>query len=274
MQINCEIDSLWTLKNGGKLVFKMDSYSFDKASEHYGNFRKKPLIMTMTNEDGEALTTECEINNLRAIKKGGTLTIALADGVIDMVTKEYKKFRDVPLTMDLKIDADKYREIMNQISDDQRKKIYAILGDIAKHICDDVESVKTHQMKPAFLQVYTQYSDFSLSNCSKELAGDFITFLIMFCFTQGIPLKDHPRKLMDNDEAYLYLCLKLKICAICGKPAEVHHWDAIGAGRDRRHYNDSDHRKIALCRVHHSEVEQIGRDTFKKKYHVTGIKVA
>lgn len=273
MQINCQIDSLWTLKNGGKLVFKMDDKSFDEASEHYGNFRKKPLLMTIANENGEAIKTECEIENLRALRKGGTLIMYLADDVIDVVTKDYKKFRGVPLIMDLQIDGDKYREIMNRINEKQRAKIYAILKDIGNHVGQKDEDVKL-TMKPVFLEAYPQYSDFSLSNCSKELAGDFITFLIMFCFKQGIPLKDHPREAFDNLDDYLWMCFKFKLCAICGKPAEIHHWDAIGAGRDRRRYDDSGHRKIALCREHHVEVEQIGRDTFEKKHHVTGIKVA
>lgn len=62
-------------------------------------------------------------------------------------------------------------------------------------------------------------------------------------------------------------------CEITGyqKPAEIHHWDAIGMGRDRKKVDDSKHRKIALCREHHTEAHAIGRDTFGDKHHVYGI---
>ena len=58
---------------------------------------------------------------------------------------------------------------------------------------------------------------------------------------------------------------------MCGQDGEEHHWDAIGMGRDRRKIDDSDLRKIRLCRVLHTEVETIGRDTFENKYHVYGV---
>lgn len=36
-------------------------------------------------------------------------------------------------------------------------------------------------------------------------------------------------------------------------------------------FNDSNLRKLCLCRVHHMEAHQIGRNTFEQKYHVYGI---
>ena len=112
---------------------------------------------------------------------------------------------------------------------------------------------------------------FSLSNCSNELASDFIEFLINFAFENGVPMKEHPLKRVDDVDRYLLACIRHKVCCICGRRAEIHHVDVIGMGRDRQTYDDSKHRKMALCRQHHTEVGQIGQDVFNEKYHVYGV---
>lgn len=66
--------------------------------------------------------------------------------------------------------------------------------------------------------------------------------------------------------------MKLKKCAICGREGEIHHVDTIGMGNDRRKVDDSDYRKICLCRQHHTEAHNIGMTEFESKYKVYGIK--
>jgi len=75
----------------------------------------------------------------------------------------------------------------------------------------------------------------------------------------------------DDIGKALWLCLKHKKCILCGKPADIHHVQAIGMGMDRKTYDDSKHEKIALCREHHTEAHATGWKTFSKKYHVYGI---
>jgi len=183
--------------------------------------------------------------------------------------KHLYNFMDRPIIADLLIDAEEVKTRMETISEDQRKKIYVLFDDIGNYIGDSIDSVKI-QMKAQFCQE-SQYDDFSLSNCSRELAGDFIEWMIEFCFRQGIRISEHPMSGFRDVEKYLALCLKQKICCICGKPAEVHHWDAIGRGFDRTKVGDSQNRKIALCREHHTEAHTIGRESFERKYHVYGI---
>lgn len=55
------------------------------------------------------------------------------------------------------------------------------------------------------------------------------------------------------------------------KDSTLHHWDAIGAGRNRNRVDDSKLRKIALCSEHYAEAERIGKVEFEAKYHVWGI---
>jgi len=62
--------------------------------------------------------------------------------------------------------------------------------------------------------------------------------------------------------------VKFKKCIICGKHADIHHLDAIGMGNNRKGYDDSNSRKIGLCREHHSEAHAIGVLKFQQKYHL------
>ena len=64
-------------------------------------------------------------------------------------------------------------------------------------------------------------------------AKSFINYLIEFCFHWSVPTKDSLLNQTDDISKYLYLCLANRRCAICNKPAEVHHVDRIGMGRDR-----------------------------------------
>lgn len=214
----------------------------------------------------------CEIEKHWSVKKGMKMTLYIAKDNAQEVLKNLYNFLDKPLTVDLLIDADLRRVQMAMITQDQRSKIYAILKDIAEYVGDSKDSIKL-EMKQQFC-ADKQQEDFSLANCSKELSVEFIEWLIVWCFEHGVALTDHPKEAFEDIEDYLKLCLKKKICCICGEPGEEHHWDAIGMGRNRKTYDDSDHRKCCLCRKHHSEVEQIGRDTFASKYHVKGVLVS
>ena len=60
-------------------------------------------------------------------------------------------------------------------------------------------------------------------------------------------------------------------CSICGRKGKVHHWDAIGMGNDRKHYDDSTNRKICLCREHHTLAHSYGRERVMQVYHVFGV---
>lgn len=211
----------------------------------------------------------CEIENVKTLKKGMKIVLAIEKDNVREVMKHLHNFMDRPIVADFLIDAQEVKKRMEAISEEQRKKIYALLRDIADYVGDSVDSVKI-EMKRQFCQE-SQYDDFSLSNCSKDLAGEFIEWLIEFCFENGIRISEHPKDGFQDIEKYLALCLRERICCICGMPAEVHHWDAIGRGFDRTKVDDSQLRKIALCREHHSECHTIGGESFEKKYHVYGI---
>nr|WP_276576409.1 putative HNHc nuclease [Caldicoprobacter algeriensis] len=175
----------------------------------------------------------------------------------------------MPLIAELVIDNEEQARRLQQISPEQRKKIYAILRDMEAYTGESVENLK-EQTKQEFIQ-NSQWEDFSLSDCSRELAADYIEYLINLCFEMGIPLSENPADGFDDVDRYLIMCLQKRICCVCGMPGEIHHVDSIGIGRDRTKIDDSKHRKICLCRKHHTEAHTIGMKAFEEKYHVYGI---
>lgn len=155
------------------------------------------------------------------------------------------------------------------ITSEQRRKCYAMFKDISYWMGDVPESVKEY-MKTEHI-IRTGCDSFSLRNCSIDLAREFINTMIEFCLQNGIALSEIGIDRTDDIGKYLWYCLKYKKCAVCGKAGEIHHEDAIGMGNDRTKYDDSNNKKICLCRTHHTIAHQKGIKLFQETYKVYGI---
>lgn len=155
------------------------------------------------------------------------------------------------------------------ITADQRKKAYATLSDIAFWCGYMPEELKEIMKYVHISRTGCEY--FSLSKCSIDTAREFINTIIEFALQNGVPLTDNAINRTDDIGKYLYYCLKHKKCAICGLKGEVHHEDTIGMGNDRRKVDDSKHKKICLCRKHHTLAHTLGIILFNEKHHVYGI---
>ena len=155
------------------------------------------------------------------------------------------------------------------LSPEQQKKIYATLRDISQYTGYTPEETKEVMKYVHITRIGCDY--FSLSDCSMSIARDFINTLTDFCLKHGVILSERLSDRTDDIDTYLYQCTKHKKCAICGRFGEIHHWDTIGMGYDRRHYDDTENRKICLCRIHHTIAHQKGVRDFQRDYHVYGI---
>lgn len=151
----------------------------------------------------------------------------------------------------------------------QRKKIYASIRDFSIFTGYAPEEAK--QVLKFLYVERTGRNYFSLSDCTMDTAREFINFIIDICLENGIILTDSLYNRADDIEYMLKSCLKNRRCSICGRKGEVHHWDAIGMGNDRKHYDDSTNRKICLCRKHHTLAHSYGRERFMQVYHVFGV---
>lgn len=158
----------------------------------------------------------------------------------------------------------------------QRRLFFALLSDIYTW-----SGMPTDFLKNLFYLQYESYTfgkQISLSDTTESSVSDanqLLGLVIDFMFEWHVPFKEGYKLLPREQEYYLFQCCRHRVCMICGNRADIHHVDVIGAGLNRTHVDHTKRRVMALCRIHHSEIEQIGSVAFSAKYHVPvdGIKL-
>ncbi|ATV67015.1 hypothetical protein CTM86_10815 [Fusobacterium pseudoperiodonticum] len=113
----------------------------------------------------------------------------------------------------------------------------------------------------------------ALNTLTQNQANDLVKWLLETCIYYDIPLKMDVENLADQyTKAYHYVCLKNKICCICGKEHGVlHHYDNVARIGGYKFDDGRVLRVMCLCGEHHTEVHAIGTKDFSQKYHVVGI---
>lgn len=157
------------------------------------------------------------------------------------------------------------------ISAEQRKKAYATIRDISDYTGYLPEEQKEWLKYQYMIKTGSKY--ISLSDCSMSEAREFINVILEYALENGVPLSEEAINRADDIGKYLYFCIKHRKCAVCGRDGEIHHEDAIGMGNDRRAIDDSNYKKICLCRKHHTIAHQMGVERFRNNYKVYGIVV-
>ncbi|HGE9021399.1 putative HNHc nuclease [Staphylococcus pseudintermedius] len=154
-----------------------------------------------------------------------------------------------------------------QITDKQRRKIFALCNDIEQHTGQPREYMRYMFMD--YVSFVEGYDRLSLSNCSRTQAKQVIEVILDWVFYNDIPLNHKTSDLLKNDKSFLYWATVNRNCAICGKPhAELAHYHAVGRGRNRHKIDHTDNKVLALCHRHHTEQRNIGMDSFNDKYHL------
>lgn len=194
-------------------------------------------------------------------------------GEVIKIDKDKKFFYlRVPLENKIKSNLFKVSYINKcSLSNNQRRKIYALIKDISEYIGYPLEVCKMI-LKLEYMNAFN-LDYFSLSTTTKNNARNFITFLIDYILKNDIPCQESLVIRCEDIDRYLYSCLLYKSCAICGKPAELHHNDVVGTGRNRKNISHLGLKATSLCRKHHNIYHNIGEYEFNKKYHVYGIKL-
>lgn len=154
------------------------------------------------------------------------------------------------------------------ISAVQRKKVFAIIRDIALWSGHDPEYLR--ELFTWDFRCKEGLDAFSLADVDMTTAREFITYLIGFCMTHNVPTKKPLSMYSDDVERYLYQCLEHRKCAVCNAPAQVHHIDRVGMGRDRRRIHHEGLKAVALCHKHHMEAHGRG-EAFLEENHIWGI---
>lgn len=156
------------------------------------------------------------------------------------------------------------------LSDKQRRACYALMREISEFTGMGEDPTKEY-MKLKFMAEELQDTGdkiFSLANAPMSLVCAFQRFLVRFILDWDIPCSFPLLDFVDDVEDYVYACLVNKKCAICGKPADLHHVDHVGMGRDRDEILHLGMKALPLCREHHRECHTIGQQTFEERYHL------
>ena len=167
-----------------------------------------------------------------------------------------------------------------RISPQQRRKIYALIGEIDEYVNGMRTAGGTEEQKE-FLKIefmLHRMSDaerkmFSLADCSVTTAREFISFVIDFILANDIPTRFPLMEQCEDIGRYVYACLVNKKCAICGRKCDLHHVDQVGMGNNRNEVHHLGRRALPLCREHHTEIHTIGHEAFTAKYHLEPVEI-
>ena len=158
------------------------------------------------------------------------------------------------------------------LSDKQRKMCYALLREISEYTGMTTERTK-EIMKIKFMAddlEQTAEQIFSLSNAPMSLVCAFQRFLIRFILDWDIPCRFPLLEYVDDVTDYIYACLIAKKCCITGRPAELHHIDRVGMGRDRTDICHEGMEVLPLTSELHQEAHTMTDQQFFDKYHLPG----
>lgn len=158
------------------------------------------------------------------------------------------------------------------LSDKQRKACYALMGAIADYAGMSKDRTK-ELMKLKFLSENMEdMSDriFSLSNAPMSYVCAFQRFLVQFILEWDIPTDFSLLDMVDDVGDYIYGCLVNKKCVVCGRPADLHHVERVGMGRNRDEIIHEGMEVLPLCREHHTEAHTMPDKDFFDRYHLPG----
>lgn len=158
------------------------------------------------------------------------------------------------------------------ISNEQRRMCYALLREIGDYTGMGTDPAKEYMKLKFLLEDLDQTAEkiFSLSNAPMSLVCAFQRFLIHFILDWDIPCRFSLLNYVDDVGDYVYHCLIVKKCCICGSPANLHHVDRVGMGRDRTDICHEGLEALPLCPVHHEEAHTMPDRDFFARYHLDG----
>ncbi|MCT4544544.1 MAG: putative HNHc nuclease [Vallitalea sp.] len=160
-----------------------------------------------------------------------------------------------------------------KITNEQRKKFYATIGDIAYETGDTTKSLEDY-FKCEYM-ARTGETEISLSNCSVTAARELINIVIEFCIKNGIILTDTLINRTDDIDRAMYYCIANRKCCITGQRGDLHHCTGsrVGMGNNRKKISHSGRYFLCVNREYHDIVHTIGEKAFFDKHKVYGIKI-
>lgn len=190
---------------------------------------------------------ECEIQSVRTSKKGDTMTVFIPKEHRQLVVEHIMKFIEKPVTIEILVNAQKVIEDMNRITEDQRKKCYALFKDFAKEYGDTAENVKELLKQEYCASVGLKHSQFSLSDCTTNTAKDFIDWVIQYSQMKGYGFA------FKETQSEFGMLLSNKKCFVCQSNGTVY---------------GNEQGKLCLCDKHKEELTAVGTKEFMQLHHI------
>lgn len=194
-----------------------------------------------------------ELKNVNVQKKGIKMVIFIETEDKGTVLSHISEFIEKPITHEILVDADKVIENFDTISDDQRKKIYALIKDFAREYGESDTEMMKAELKTWYCES-SGHPKFSLSNADKEIANEFIEYIIMMGKENGY---EFAFRESQEDEG-IKMDIVNQICSACGDSGEVK-------------VNKTGH-KICLCDTCFKNFRDEGT-AFLDKHHIKLIKL-
>lgn len=168
----------------------------------------------------------------------------------------------------------------DKLSLDQSKMIWCLCkdyGELLGYEREEMRGVLENEFCSKREIEYFSISPYKRNACSKEVATEFIQFIIEHSIEQGYNLIitegkgakrsfKSSREIVPDIQRYIIACLRNKVCCVCGKRVDVdlHHSPALGVP-----YEQDDGKQtgfMSLCREHHSMAHNIGLKEFEKLF--------
>lgn len=166
-----------------------------------------------------------------------------------------------------------------QLSHDQRKKAWALVGEIAKwagympreHTQVNADLKREFLLRGVEHLTAQAIQSISLSDTDMSTASLYIQFLVDYVIENGVPTDVPVTDLCEDVQKAVYSAAIHKKCIVCGKRADLHHVDRVGMGGNRKEICHIGMRALPLCREHHNEAHQHGDVALMDKYHLEPI---
>lgn len=167
----------------------------------------------------------------------------------------------------------------DKVTRQQQKKAHALINDINSYSNNDPMFLAENDLKYKFCDAigWPTTPIFSLANCSKQLASQFINFLVEYCFKYDIPFDSRELHLSMNVQRMMFLSAVHNRCFVTQARRQdavlhIHHVNAVGRGKRK----EADHRNryyMILKAELHNEIHELGYWRFCQKWHCGAIKL-
>lgn len=169
----------------------------------------------------------------------------------------------------------------NKVTHPQQKIAHALIRDIDSYTDNEwfIQNTEDDLKIKFCIDRGLPYEQlFSLSNCSKDLATHFISWLVEYCFHYDIPFDGKDLYLVHDMNRKMFLSALHNRCFVTQARRQdavlhIHHVNAVGMGK--RSKVDHRGRYYMILRAElHNEIHQLGYDEFCQKWHVGAIKLS